>query len=416
MDDENPPINAPTPHVIGIEFYSKKGNKDELLINANDLEASIDAKSRWFTYSFVHPVFLTNIEIFSQGYESYDKFEIVVEHVDGTFHEEKLGVNKGASTLRLAKLCNSFRFRPDKRYLSEPKLLRVSATGYTEEEFHEFEWAIREYDTKAADLHKREQKFQEQADSIAELRAQQIELDSIVGKSKAELEQLTKSLNSTKAQIGQHDSTAKDLRQKVADAESELRTVSSSVEKESAKLKELVRELRLFPSEIAGFVKEGNRSITSYSLIGLPFLVILAIIVIKLFSNAVDLTQIFKVEESVDIWAIFLTRLPFVLIAVALVEACGFIVGRLVFEVIRINRQRLEFAKLSIIAKDVSTASAIGLADLSDKEVFELETKLKMELLREHMKNYVGNEFEYKGTGLVAAIKGVAERLSSKNG
>jgi hypothetical protein len=178
--------------------------------------------------------------------------------------------------------------------------------------------------------------------------------------------------------------------------------------------KELVRELRLFPSEIAGFVKEGNRSIIWYTCLGLPFVVVLLLVLNKLFSNAVDLTQLYKSEADIDVWTVFLTRIPFVLVAITLIEVCGFVVGRLVFEVIRINRQRIEFAKLSIIAKDVSTASAVGLDEMSESDIHERETKLKMELLREHMKNFVGTEFEYKGTGLVAAIRGVAERFAPK--
>ena len=102
-----------------------------------------------------------------------------------------------------------------------------------------------------------------------------------------------------------------------------------------------------------------------------------------------------------------------VLVAVTLIEACAYVVGRLVFEVVRINRQRLDFAKLSIIAKDVSAASARSTA-LTDGEVFDLETKLKMELLREHMKNYTGAEFEYKGSAIISALIGVADRLSGK--
>jgi hypothetical protein len=49
---------------------------------------------------------------------------------------------------------------------------------------------------------------------------------------------------------------------------------------------------------------------------------------------------------------------------------------------------------------------------MTAQAVFNAETQLKMKLLREHMQNYVGNEFEYKGTGIIAAIKGVADRLS----
>ena len=124
------------------------------------------------------------------------------------------------------------------------------------------------------------------------------------------------------------------------------------------------------------------------------------------------MTQVWRLDEGVDVWTVFLTRLPFVVVALAVIEACSSVVGRLVFEIVRINRQRTEFAKLSIIAKDVSTASA-DVSELPEEQVFEQETKLKMQLLREHMKSYHGKEFEYKGSALISALVGVAERLSS---
>jgi hypothetical protein len=74
----------------------------------------------------------------------------------------------------------------------------------------------------------------------------------------------------------------------------------------------------------------------------------------------------------------------------------------------------MEFAKLSIIARDVTTASASYTKGMTAEKVFDKETALKMELLREHMKNYVGTEFEYRGSGVISAIKGVADRLLSK--
>jgi hypothetical protein len=403
---------APKEHLIAVEFYSRRGNKDELLINGAG--APFDAKSRWFSYAFARPVFLTSIEITCEGYASYDKFDVEVDHVDGTRHEERIPVNGGTVRLALGKLATAFRFRPDKKWLSDPKILKVTSTGYSESEFHEFEWAIKEFHKKVADIERREKRLAAQQEELAALKVERTELESAIGKAKAESEQLTQLVATTKATVDKLQSLEKDLRQKNSSAQETLRNQSAQIEKESQRLQELVREVRLFPSEIAGFVKEGNRSISTYVWIGLPFLVVLITILVLIFVNAVNLTQIYKEVEDIDIWTIFLTRIPFVLVAIALIEASGYVVGRLVFEVIRINRQRVEFAKLSIIAKDVSAASAAKVGEMSDREIFDAETQLKMELLREHMKNYVGSEFEYKGTGLIAAIKGVADRISRK--
>lgn len=404
--------DAPKEHVIEIEFYSRKGNKDENLINGGG--EPFDAKSRWFSYLFARPVFLTSIEVICDGYASYDKFDVEVDHVDGTKHEERISVNSGTVKLSLGKLSNGFRFRPDKKWLSDPKILRVTSTGYTQAEFHEFEWAIKEFQISLSDLERREKKLEVQQAELSALKAERVEIESAVGKSRAESEQLNQLLNSTKETVSKLETQEKDLRQRNNSAEDTLRNVSAQISKDSEQLKVLKHELRLFPSEISGFVKEGNRSIGTYILIGLPFLAVLVIILALIFFNAVNLTQLYKEVESIDIWTVFLTRIPFVLVAIALIEASGYVVGRLVFEVIRINRQRVEFSKLSIIAKDVSAASASRVEEMTDQEIFEAETQLKMELLREHMKNYVGNEFEYKGTGLIAAIKGVADRLSRK--
>ncbi|MDM7933388.1 hypothetical protein [Tabrizicola sp.] len=274
------------------------------------------------------------------------------------------------------------------------------------------EWAVKEYEKKAAEQTARETKLAESTEEFEKLTAERVELEGAVGRARAELDQLQKSISSGTERMTRQKEQEAQLQKSVSDANERLSNVVSEVERETTKRDALIREVRLFPSEIAGFVKEGNRSIKWYLGIGAPFAAILAIILLKLFSNAVDLTQLYKTTPDIDIWTIFLTRLPFVIVALALVEACGYIVGRLVFEIIRINRQRLEFAKLSIIAKEVSIAAASVAGELSDDDIFDRETKLKMELLREHMKNFVGNEFEYRGTGLIAAIKGVADRFS----
>lgn len=195
----------------------------------------------------------------------------------------------------------------------------------------------------------------------------------------------------------------------------ERRNIRSEIAADRNTLDELTNEIRLFPSEIKGFVDQGTQNIKTYLWIGLPFAAILAIILYSLFSNAIDLTQLWRLEDGVDVWTIFLTRIPFVVVAFALIEACGFIVGRLVFEIVKINRQRLEFAKLSIVAKDVTTAAA-SVAGLTEEERFAEETRMKMQLLSEHMKSVSSEEFKYQGTSISSAIIGLAGKMLTPKG
>jgi len=132
-----------------------------------------------------------------------------------------------------------------------------------------------------------------------------------------------------------------------------------------------------------------------------------------LFSGAVDLTQLWKEQENVSISTVFLTRIPFVIIALALLEVCGYVVGRLFSGIIRINRQRLSLSKLSIVARDVSVAAAQNL-ELDSDQMYENEVRLKMELLRGHMTDDLGAEFEYKGTFLQNLATRVVDAVSPK--
>ncbi len=409
-------MDTPThssPKTISVEFYSKRGNKDERLINSASGEP-FDAKARWFSYVFTQPVYLTEITVSVDGYSAGDKFDLEVDHVDGTYHEERVPVSGTAVALRLGKLCRAFRFRPEKKWFTDTKLTSVSAKGFTEAEFHEFEWAIRDFEVRSNKLREREERIKSLESELAAKQSERVALEAEIGKSRVELDQLQKASAVATSSAAAEDEKRRHLEQRKIEAREQFNELSKQVQAKSSQLNELVKELRLFPAEIAGFIREGNRSIRHYLLIGMPFALILAIVTYRLFSSAVDLTQLWKQDPNVDIWTVFLTRIPFVVIALAILEVCGAILARLIFEIMRINRQRTEFSKLSIIAKDVSTAAGSVGKGMTAEKIFERETALKMELLREHMKNYVGTEFEYKGSGLIASIKGVAERLMDK--
>jgi len=116
-------------HIIDIDFFQKFSNKTTKLINNENRDFSIDGRHRWYEYEFIEPVYITNIKIESEGYSSFDDFEIEIHHVDGTKHQQKVRVSENIVSLKLGKLVNAFRFRPDSKILSKTSIVRVVATG-----------------------------------------------------------------------------------------------------------------------------------------------------------------------------------------------------------------------------------------------------------------------------------------------
>lgn len=314
--------------------------------------------------------------------------------------------------LKLGKLAKSFRFKPDQKLWKSPALTNVIAKGLTLAEFHQYEWAIKDYETRRAELQRKEALAQNLEEKVAEQQTTLAELSKSLGTSRAELEKLERTNSELHARIETLEARKKDIDSSLSSREQERRDIVKEIEKQERKLDELKNEVRLFPSEIVGFVKEGNRNIAFYSAIGFPFVVFLGIMLGSLFLSAVDLSQLWKREEGVEIWTIFLTRLPYVLLALAIIETCAYVIARLIFEVMRINRQRLELAKLSIIAKDVSIAAA-AVSEIPAEDQYQEETKLRMQLLREHMANYPEQDFNYKGSAIMTAIISVAKKITN---
>lgn len=401
------------PHPISIEFFSKAHNKTTKLINNSVPDFSIEGQHRWYDYSFKQPAYLTEIRISSKGYANYDKFDLRVDHVDGTHHSERIAVSGDTITLALGKLCKSFSFRPERKWVTNTEILTVVATGLTLSEFHEYEWQIKESQKREEQLDAQEASISERELKILDQAEENKLLASEVGKLRGERDQLNASIKSVGEVLAEDESKLEEVKGTLEASRRERNQIRGEAEEQRLQLEVLTREVRLFPSEITGFVQEGTRNIKWYVALSLPFVAILVIVTHALFSGAADLSQLWKEEEQIEVWTIFLTRLPFVIIAFALIETCGYIVGRLIYEVVRINRQRLEFQKLSIIAKDVSAASAHG-SGIDEETLFEEETKLKMVLLREYMQNQSNAEFEYRGSALISAFVGVANKLVSR--
>lgn len=406
--NQNQIIEAPGPISIPIDLFHKRTNKTTKLINNASPDFFIDGKHRWFRFEFEKPVYITFINILTEGYDNWNKLSLHYMDIIDDLYDIEIEYKDNTYSHKIASFVKSFQFRPDSKYsfITSQKILNVEVIGCTIDQFHELEDAIINIDDNLSDLEQKHrnfavtedthnQKIEQLKEEIGHLRTKRSQLESDIGKNRAEADILDSKIATLKNTLSDLQENTKDLNASLNSLRGERRELLAENAENRISLDKITREIRLFPSEIAGFVKEGNRNIRNFAIIGSPFMIVIAYVTWSLFSKSVDLTTIYN-DKNIDIYAVFLTRLPYVLVSITILQVCGFAVSKLIYEVLQISRQRLNLSKMSIIAKDVSTASSAGL-NLTQDQKFERETHLKMELLREHMKQYVGEAYSYQG-------------------
>lgn len=387
-----------------------------MLINNTKEENTVEGKHRWFDFDFNDYVYVKEIQIHATGYDSWNAVSLLIEPIYGKQIDLKSNYANGRFALEVGRFISGFRFKPDMNFnlLSNQLITSIVVTGYTLNEFEELENEIAHIAQDRADVQKQLDSIAAREQSAADkVSAAETHLNDLKHESSAldkEVGQATAQLDTLKSEISHHFKRRDELKASVQDLNQNLETLRTERRSEEALLAErksekakLIEEIRLFPSEIGGFVQEAKRSIIYYILLALAPMGIIFYVTYYLYSSAVDLTQIHKTGD-VNVWNIFLTRLPFVIVSVTILQVCGVLVKRFINEIVEINNQRLNLSAISIVAKDVSTASSASL-DISTDEKFELETRLKMSLLREQMRKYVSEKYDYKSVGVNILLK-----------
>tara|TARA_R110000850_G_scaffold117101_1_gene233417 strand:- start:63 stop:905 length:843 start_codon:yes stop_codon:yes gene_type:complete len=265
------------PHPIDIEFFSKQSNKTTKLVNSGE-GFKVEGAHRWFEFNFIEPVYLSQLKIRSTGYDEWYKFEVEVFHSDQTTHRESISVANNLVSLDLGKLSVGFRFRPEARWVTKTEILNVEVTGLSLDEFHNYEWSIKNLSVRERNVAEREQKLEQLKADEATLNSNLKEVTSEVGKLIAQRSELTESLAALSEQIDDRQATSKDLQSEIETLQERRRDIRSQISASEGELSNLTQKLRLFPTEIAGFVKEGNRNIKTYLLLGVPFTAIFVVV------------------------------------------------------------------------------------------------------------------------------------------
>lgn len=399
---------------LGVYLFEKQANRTTQLINNTSEEAFVKGQNRKYQFNLSEPVFISQIDVFVVGYSQYKNAKFEFLKLGSSQTEEKTVKLQGERfCLHVNDFVRSFSFKPDKAALGKQKIKSVVAQGLTLPSFKAALTAVSKLDNY------KDKVVNDCQEIITKARAAEQNMEGLREQSQSEAERI-ESLEAEKANVFTELEGLKDIREKVSqevekarseesDAKSRLKSVEDTIDEKDRQSEALNKEIaernriltnlksdiNLFPTEISGFVKQGAQNISRYTILSFLPIVIIFYVAWYLFFNASDLAAAYYVGDIESIWGVLLSRLPFVAVSMAVIGACYKIAEIFISEVIRINRQRLSINKIAIIAKDVSESSANGLS-FSDDELYEYRTRLKMDLLKSHLKAYLHDDYTYK--------------------
>ena len=397
---------------LPFELVERATNKTTKLLANSGSTQPIDGRHRWHDYKFREPVFLTELQILTSNYSGFAEFEILWRSQDGEKHTAKLRIAGDRVSAAISDLCTEISFRPPQTYFTSPSINVVRLVGVKKEDFGEIlkiagdmasskSEAISTIDTAVLDA---ERKIQAGQKSIEERASVQREITQAKG-SLSRLKKNIEDINQKRVELIAEQTTASSALEealtRLKTAQNDERNLTdlkgnlqSEIAASEADLKELKTNIHLFPSEIVSFVNQGSQNIKDYTSFAALPVAIIVIIFVLLIGGAADLSIIVSENPKIDIQTLLLSRIPYVAIATAIIYACYEIAKVFISEMIKINRQRLNLTKISIIAKDISSAAEKGLNNLDDEQLYKLRTEQKMALLREHLTDYLGKDVQ----------------------
>ncbi len=402
----------PVPSDIDIRFFSHKTRKSTALIGNEDEENFIKARRNWLDFDFKELIYVSSIRVYAAGYEDYHEMEMSYEP---DFGDKQTRLSKFAVDhflFQINDFVRGFGLRPADPMFKTAQIQKILVSGIEkqyvtgiaryveniEREKTKIEDSLSAYFTRAERAHKEAEASRETIEDLSTtIDDRQNEIKDLTSR----LNDLAHSYQKTQEEIqiastvqSEQNKRSEAIQQAIDQLVDQRKDLTSQISNYESQLRELKTNINLFPTEIAGYVKQGTNNIRLYTGLALIPLAIMVYVTYRLFSNSERLLDLVQNLGTLSIYEFLVSRLPYVAVSATILGICFTTVKVLVSEIIAINRRRQELFKVSIIATDVSYAAQDGM-ELTDEERYELRTQTKMELLKEHMKQNLGEDYVY---------------------
>ncbi len=404
----------PEPIDIDLSFFSHKSRRSTSLIGNESEDSYIKGRKAWLDFDLREVVYITTVRVHAAGYENYHQMEFSFtpylkdedRHLTASFSE-------GEFVFSINDFTDGFSLRPaETGFFKTAKITKVEVSGVEKEdvtgmirfaqnadrEIKRAEDSLTKYFTRAQkaynDIQAHQQTIDELDETIDEKTEEIRSLEAQVQDLSRTNSKAQEEIAVAKTVIDEQTRRAEAIQQTIDQLTDTRKDLTSRTSQMGAELRELKANINLFPTELAGYVKQGTRNIRLYATLCIVPVGVIVYVTYRLFSNSERLLDAFQNLGRFTIFDFLISRLPYVAISATILGICYTTLKGLIAEIIAINRRRQELFKVSIIASDVSYASQDGM-DLTDDERYELRTQTKMELLKEHLRQNLGEEYTY---------------------
>lgn len=404
-------LDAPLVKQIPFYFFERHKNKTtKLLANSGKVE-SIEGRNVSYNYELKKPFFISYIEVDTSGYRDFDRFEFSFRTEDRKEVADFARPEGNKVRFDVGESCTGLTFTPPKAWFRTTRLNSVRIFGFKRSDTSGFiEFANTLSDLKIDALDEIQDSQQVAQSVIDQASIKQNKLNGLtseisdaeirISELQSEIVRLTSKLEEVIAKEGSATRQLEAIEERISSIRSEITVetkkredTKSEVAAQETKLRDLKADVDLFPTEISGFARQSGTNIRWYLFYAaIPIAVVLSMFLSLIF-GAADLTTVITSSDDINLAALIVSRIPYVLIASAIIYAAYRIARLFITEIMNINRQRLSLTKISIIAKDVSQAAENGLG-LSGNEIYNLRLKAKMAMLGDHIKHLISSEPE----------------------
>ncbi|MFC6280692.1 MULTISPECIES: hypothetical protein [Polaromonas] len=411
--------------VFPAEFVSKLGGGIVRCLNANSKPFSIKSGEPYEIF-FLEPAYVATVEIefskkvFGAGVELsiHDSLSNrnVIKKVDQDLLSSVMAFTVNCVTSGISIYLPPGFFELFRKRTLEVKQIRI--LGFTPNDFVQLsesltrlqglrETTIEEISQEKINIQSREEKVQQRETSVTQLeankRAELAELEETLETTKEETTEATANLVNLKDDIGRtetrkqavleqistYEATVRSIDGEVSKGKEQLRALAIETSEAERRLRELTNNVNLFSEEFSSFSDHGAKQARTFIWLSIVPLAIIVILTAQLLMGAVDLSVRYVKEPNIDLLTIFVTRLPYLTICGSILAVCYSAVLFLFNRISVIYAERLDFSKIGIVAKDVASASANGLA-FSDEQLYEARTYLKIEMLKAYLGGNIG--------------------------
>lgn len=402
-----------SPHEIDIQALDHRGRKTTRLVGNTSESNHVKGQHRKYEFEFKEAQFISSIQFNTIDYADDSKASFSCTYFPSGAKDKTEVLNAGNKwTVRINRFITKFSVEPPRKFIGNQLLTSVQIQGLRSDEFAEISKQVGAAENfkrsalekckerlaavtaKESEVAGLEQKIAELSETIEGLEQKQSDLDGEIDQAQEKLEATDRTISSRKQELSELSARIESAVSSIEQKSGERKQLSTEITQAKAELRDLEENINLFPTEISGFVSQGATNIRKYSFLAAIPIILIGLVTVDLFSKASELSHLSNLPANISVWEVLIARTPYVLACAAIVASSYKLARVFISEIIRINEQRLNLTKVSIVAKDVSDASEDGL-ELDDAALYEHRAHLKMDLLRSHLKDYLAEDYKY---------------------